>query len=145
MADLGSLAERLVIAWVIWVAALAGLVAWTGPVSPVIILGGLSSLWMAYFLLKLRHSVFRDYVKDWFFLMPVTRFLLLLLPQQPPAPAAYNPNPANTIITLLIATIIVPVLYGITWHPELNQRSITLERDTVVCPVIQPLLSTPLT
>jgi hypothetical protein len=142
MADLSGLVKRLVIAWVFWVGALSGLVAWTGPVTPAIILGGASALWITSFLLTLRSPIFRGYINDWYVSLPGLRFLswlkfcvlglLGLFPKQPQSPATYNPNLANTIITLLIATISVPFLYWKTWNPELNHHVITLERDTVV-------------
>ena len=117
MVGLTRSVQLLVAAWIFWVGALAGLVSWKQPITPVKILGGISGLWfLALIVIALISFEFRAYLKDWW----------------PPSPAAYKPNPANTIITLLIATAVLPILYWKTWDPDLNRSIITLERDRVV-------------
>ncbi|KAK0622619.1 hypothetical protein B0T14DRAFT_150695 [Immersiella caudata] len=120
MVTLTRLVQCLVVAWVAWVAALAGLIHWRQPITPVKVLAGLSGLWILILVvISAARTELRNYVRDWFFSWPRSN------------PATYKPNPANTIITLLIATFATPFLYWKTWDPELNRGIINLERDTV--------------
>jgi hypothetical protein len=120
MVTLARSVQVLVVTWIVWIGALAGFLHWKQPETPAKVLGGISGLWILNLLIMAGiSSDFRTYVKDWW----------------PPKPVTYKPNPANTVITLLIATVIIPALYKTTWDSDLNQRIITSERNTVVSPL----------
>ncbi|KAK0639562.1 hypothetical protein B0T16DRAFT_518489 [Cercophora newfieldiana] len=108
----------VVFLWVIWVGIFFGLVSITGEVKSVITVGILSAVWIIILSAVVWFTQLRDYVGGWFFWSRAT--------------APWNPNIANTIITLLVATIAVPLLYWQVWWPDLNHRVLTLERDTVM-------------
>ncbi|KAK4450974.1 hypothetical protein QBC34DRAFT_296205 [Podospora aff. communis PSN243] len=117
MVSLTGSVKWLVFFWLAWIGALAGFIHWKQPETPAKVLGGFSGVWIAILLFMFwRSSELRTYVRGWWW---------------PPNPPTYKPNSANTIITLFIATVIIPVLYAKTWDSDLNQRIITLERDTV--------------
>ncbi|KAK4169030.1 hypothetical protein QBC43DRAFT_84348 [Cladorrhinum sp. PSN259] len=109
-----------VLSWLCWLVVAAVLVA-SAALPTRIVFVVLSALWIIMVLAAIAFSViFRPQYQK--FARTGTGL------QQKPV---YNRNLGNTVITLLLATAVLPALYWSSWYHERNRNVITLDRDTV--------------
>ncbi|KAK3984759.1 hypothetical protein QBC44DRAFT_9091 [Cladorrhinum sp. PSN332] len=109
-----------VLSWLGWLIAAAVLVA-SAAISTRIIFVVLSAIWIIVVLLVIAFSVVhRPYHRK---MAGVGTGLQ--------AQTEYNRNLGNTVITLIIATAVLPALYWSFWYNDRNRNVITLDRDTV--------------